>query len=345
MGLVLDLSRFSRQLLFQPIGENGQKKIRAKHVLIIGAGALGTASAESLVRAGIGELTIVDRDYVEWSNLQRQLLFSESDAQNRTPKAIAAKSRLSLLNSDVKINAHVMDASVTELEQLIPSVDLIMDATDNFDTRLVINDLSQKHHVPWIYGACVGSYGISFTIIPEETPCLNCLLETVPLGGATCDTVGIISPAVQMVVAYQVAEALKILVDDYDALSGKLVSFDIWKNERVALSVAKVKKETCLSCGPNRSYPYLSYQAQTKTAVLCGRDTVQIRPSINMDRDLDSLSDILAKSFDGKMAKNPYLLSFDTGEHRLVIFKDGRVLIHGTKDITEAKTIYHKYLG
>jgi sulfur carrier protein ThiS adenylyltransferase len=336
--------RYSRQELFAPIGSLGQSNLRKKHVLVIGAGALGTGSAEILVRAGVGKLTIVDRDYVEWSNLQRQHLYTEKDANQRIPKAVAAKESLTLINSEVEIESHVMDVSVEELEQLVKNVDLIMDATDNFDIRMIINDISQKHHIPWIYGACVGSYGISYTIIPGETPCLNCLLETVPMGGVTCDTVGIISPAVQMVVSYQTIEALKLLVEDYNVLRKKLVSFDLWKNQHVAINVDKVKKESCLSCGSNPTYPYLAFSNQTKTAVLCGRDTVQIRPPKPMERNLESLANTLLKQ-GGKISQNPYLLSFSIGDQRLVFFKDGRVLIHGTKDIAEAKTIYHRYLG
>ncbi|MED4634498.1 thiazole biosynthesis adenylyltransferase ThiF [Peribacillus frigoritolerans] len=336
--------RYSRQELFGPIGEEGQMKIRQKHVLVIGAGALGTGTAEGLVRAGIGKLTIVDRDYVEWSNLQRQQLYCEDDAQKRIPKAVAAKNRLNALNSDVIVKSHVADVSVDELAKLVEGVDLILDATDNFDTRMLINDTAQKYKIPWIYGACVGSYGISYTVIPEKTPCLNCLLETVPIGGLTCDTAGIISPAVQTVVAHQMAEALKILVEDHESLRNKIVSFDLWKNEHSSINVAKLKKDTCLSCGSNRTYPHLSYSNRTKTAVLCGRDSVQIRPAMKVERDLAELeNNLIAQG--GKIDRNPYLLSFTIGAHRLVVFKDGRALIHGTKDIAEAKTLYHRYFG
>ncbi|MEH7238358.1 thiazole biosynthesis adenylyltransferase ThiF [Bacillus sp. JJ1562] len=336
--------RYSRQELFTSIGVQGQQKIRTKHVLIVGAGALGTGSAEGLVRAGIGKLTIVDRDYVEWTNLQRQQLYSEDDAINRLPKAVAAKERLEKINSDVDIQAHVMDVSIQEIENIIEGVDLIIDATDNFDIRMLLNDASQKYNIPWIYGACVGSYGISYAILPGETPCLHCLLETVPMGGLTCDTVGIISPAVQMVVAYQVTEALKLLVEDYFALRKKLVSFDLWKNQHTAIKVDRVKKEGCLSCGTNPTYPFLSFENQTKSAVLCGRDSVQIRPSEKIERDLESIAELLTEQ-GGKVEKNPYLLSFTKGPNRMVVFKDGRVLIHGTKDLSEARSLYHRYLG
>ncbi|WP_077213167.1 thiazole biosynthesis adenylyltransferase ThiF [Bacillus dakarensis] len=336
--------RYSRQELFAPIGVGGQAKLRRKHVLIVGAGALGTGNAEALVRAGIGKLTMVDRDYVEWSNLQRQNLYCEEDAVGRLPKAVAAEKRLQAINTDVKVEVHVADVGPAELKELVAGVDVIIDATDNFDIRMMINDISQKYRIPWIYGACVGSYGISYTIIPRDTPCLSCLLESVPLGGLTCDTAGIISPAVQTVVAHQVTEALKILVEDYQSLRNKLVSFDLWKNQHTSINVEKVKKESCLSCGTERTYPYLDYRNTTKTAVLCGRDTVQIRPPDKIERDLEQLEHLLQQQGDD-LQRNPYLLSFTKGDHRLVIFKDGRVLVHGTKDIAEAKTLYHRYLG
>jgi molybdopterin/thiamine biosynthesis adenylyltransferase len=336
--------RYSRQELFAPIGQTGQRAIGTKHVLIVGAGALGTGSAEALARAGVGRLTILDRDYVEWSNLQRQQLYSEQDAKKRIPKAIAAKERLQQINSDIAIEAEVMDAGVDELEELIQQADLIMDATDNFDTRFIINDLAQKHGVPWIYGACVGSYGLTYTVIPGKTPCLSCLLETVPMNGLTCDTAGIISPAVQMVNAYQVSEALKLLAGDTEALRKKLVSFDLWKNQHTMIAVDKLKRGDCPSCGSNPSYPFLQYENQMKTAVLCGRNTVQIRPPHMQTRDLEEAAKLLEKQH-GQVEKNPYLVSVEIGEHRLVLFKDGRVFIHGTNDIASAKTLYHRYLG
>ncbi|MYL71747.1 thiamine biosynthesis protein MoeB [Halobacillus litoralis] len=336
--------RYSRQTLFSPIGEAGQRKIRDKHVLILGAGALGTGNAEALVRAGIGRLTVVDRDYVEWSNLQRQHLYSERDAEDRIPKAVAAKQRLSEVNSDVQVDSYVMDATPSEMERLLDDVDLMIDATDNFDARMMMNDLSQKYQIPWIYGACVSSYGISYTILPGETPCLNCLLDQVPRGGMTCDTAGIISPAVQMVVAHQTVEAMKILVEVWEAVSRKLVSFDLWQNQYTSIDVSRMKKESCLSCGDDPAYPFLEYSQQMKTAVLCGRDSVQIRPPADGEWNLEEVAGALAKQ-EGQVEQNPYLISFTTENKRIVLFKDGRALIHGTQDETEAKTLYHRYFG
>lgn len=336
--------RYSRQELFESIGTAGQRKLREKHVLIVGAGALGTGNAETLVRAGIGQLTIVDRDYVECSNLHRQQLYDEEDANSRIPKAIAAKKRLQRVNGEVYIKALVMDLSIQEINEIAAGVDLIVDGTDNFDTRMLINDFSQKNGIPWIYGACVGSYGVTFTIFPGHTPCLHCLLGTVPLGGATCDTVGVIAPAVQMVVAYQSAEALKILTEDNAALHGKFISFDLWKNQHMAIKIERMKKNNCPSCGDNPSYPFLQWERQTKTAVLCGRDTVQIRPSVQEKRNLAQLAQTLSRQ-GGTVEANPFLLSFTINNRRLTIFQDGRVLVHGTKDVAEARSLYYKYLG
>ncbi|MGW9528480.1 ThiF family adenylyltransferase [Paenibacillus terrae] len=337
--------RYSRQERFTPFGSEGQRRLASSHVLIIGAGALGTGIAETLVRGGVGTVTIADRDYVEWSNLQRQQLFQESDAVARCPKAVAAQRRLKEINSETTIHAHVLDVGVEELEELIQGVDLIMDATDNFDTRLLMNDMAQKHRIPWIYGGCVGSYGVTYTILPGKTPCLHCLLGAVPFGGETCDTIGIIPQAVQMVTANQTTEAFKLLGGYRDDLRGKLLSFDLWQNEYVAIAVDSVKKADCPSCGTHPTYPYLSAAHRQKTDVLCGRDTVQIRPAEPIQVNLMETADRLASLGEGTVERNPFLVSFSVGTHRLVFFADGRALIHGTKDVTEARKIYHRYLG
>lgn len=336
--------RYSRQILFTGIGKTGQEKIRRKHVLLIGAGALGSGNAEILTRAGVGKITIIDRDYVEESNLQRQQLYTEEDVLEKLPKAVAAKKRLKTINSDVEIQSIVGDATPELLEEQIRGVDIILDATDNFETRMVINDVSQKYNVPWIYGACVGSFGMCFTIIPGKTPCLNCLLRTIPLQGMTCDTGGVIAPAVQMVIAHQTAEALKILAEDFDSLRNTYVSFDIWRNQYSEMKMSKAKFHGCLSCGESRTYPYLDRESMTKTMVLCGRDTVQIRPSIIGEISLEKLAGQLTNA--GYVVKgNPYLISVEMEKERMVIFKDGRALIHGTKDLTHAKSVYQRILG
>ena len=341
--MIILTDRYSRQKMFNHIGKNGQEKIGQKHVLIIGCGALGSANAENLVRAGIGKLTIVDRDYVELTNLQRQNLFTEQDCHEQLPKVIAAKNRLQEINSSVSIVPHILDANYDSLRPIIEqdSIDLIIDATDNFDTRFLINDISHKYNIPWIMGSCVGSTGMSFTILPGQTPCLQCLLDSLPVSGATCDSVGIISPAVQMVTAFQSAEALKILVEDYKSLRTKLVTFDLWNNYFQTIHVERAKKEQCPTCGKQPSYPYLQYENQTKTEILCGRNTVQIRTGNEIP--IDYLAKRLEKV--GQLRLNPYLLSIDYQSYRAVIFRDGRVLIHGANSEEIAKKVYYQLIG
>ncbi|WP_455663219.1 ThiF family adenylyltransferase [Pradoshia sp.] len=338
------MERYSRQMLFPPVGQAGQDKIGTKHVLIIGAGALGSALSEMLVRSGIKSLTIVDRDYVEYSNLQRQQLYTEQDALEHLPKAEAAKRRLERVNSGVLIEAIVTDATAEVMEPLVLGADLILDATDNFETRMIMNDLSQKHRTPWVYGACVGSTGMCLAILPGKTPCLNCLLKSVPLQGLTCDTGGIISPAVQMAAAHQMSETLKILVEDYEAVREGLVFFDLWKNDYQSFKTGKMKRDSCLSCGTDPQYPFLERDNVTKTAVLCGRDTVQVRPPRKMRLDFDTLSRQLIEG-GYRVDGNAFLLSVQGDGKRMVLFQDGRALIHETRDVHEAKSLYHRILG
>ncbi len=309
--------------------------------MIIGAGALGTASAEMLVRAGVGKVTIADRDYVEWSNLQRQQLYTEDDVRQEMPKAAAAEKRLRSINSDVEVEGFVMDVTAENAPGLIRDASLIVDAADNFETRLIVNDAAVQKGIPFLYGACVGSYGLSFTVIPGVTPCLHCLLETLPLGGMTCDTAGIISPAVLQTAVFQAADALKLLTGG--SIEHVLRSFDLWKNERSEINVARLKSADCPSCGTN-DFPFLSYENQTKAAVLCGRNTVQIRTGISEQFDLQNLAGQLRRA-GLDVSANPYLISFCTDNFKMVLFRDGRALIHGTSDISRAKSFYHKWIG
>ncbi|MFT7819825.1 thiazole biosynthesis adenylyltransferase ThiF [Bacillus siamensis] len=333
--------RYSRQELYQPIGPYGQEKLRSSHAVVIGAGALGAANAEMLVRAGVGKVTIADRDYVEWSNLQRQQLYTEDDVRQEMPKAAAAEKRLKSINSDVDVKGFVMDVTAENAPGLICDASLIIDATDNFETRLIVNDAAVQKGIPFLYGACVGSYGLSFTVIPGVTPCLHCLLETLPLGGMTCDTAGIISPAVLQTAVFQTADALKLLTGG--PVEHVLRSFDLWKNERSEINVARLKKADCPSCGTN-DFPFLSYENQSKAAVLCGRNTVQIRTGISEPFDLQRLSGQLRRA-GLDVSANPYLISFTTDSFKMVLFRDGRALIHGTSDISRAKSFYHKWIG
>lgn len=335
--------RYEKQMLCSFIGQSGQMKLSQKHVLIVGAGALGSASAEMLVRAGVGTLTIIDRDYVEWSNLQRQQLYTESDVLEVCPKAIAAKKRLQQINSDVTIHAHIIDATVELLEPLLKDVDVLVDATDNFDIRFILNDFAQKFQIPFIFAACVGSFGSTYTIIPGKTPCLQCLLKKMPVSGATCDSKGVINAVIQLIAAYQVTECLKLLVDDGVALRTTYLSVDLWHNEHFNLKVESVKDEDCLSCGTQPTYPYLQYESQTKVAVLCGRNTVQLRPARQQPMSIEQLEGLLKNKQNIK--RNPYLLSYELDGYRLVFFNDGRVFVHGTNDILTAKKLYYRLIG
>ncbi|OLP64844.1 Sulfur carrier protein ThiS adenylyltransferase [Bacillus pumilus] len=335
-------TRYSRQELFQPIGKEGQKRLLASKVVIIGAGALGTASAEMLVRAGVGSVTIADRDYIEWSNLQRQQLYTEQDVQDRLPKAVAAEARLKQVNSGVHVRGIVLDVTPQNIDELVRGASIVVDATDNFEVRMIANDAAIKQGIPFLYGACVASYGVQFTVIPGETPCLHCLLEHLPAQGMTCDTAGIISPVVQQVAAYQVADALKWLTG-YE-VTPILRSFDLWTNERSDIrSVSSLKKAQCPSCGL-KTFPFLSYDRRAKADVLCGRNTVQIRSAADIPPSLKEVA-LRLKEAGMDVLENPHLLSCQKDEFKLVLFKDGRALVHGTSDIAKARTIYHQWIG
>lgn len=341
--------RFSRQIRFAPIGERGQQRLRESHVLIVGAGALGAGNAEWLARAGVGRLTVIDRDYVTFSNLHRQALYTEEDARRRLPKAAALKQRLAAIHAGTRVEAVVADASVPELEHFVPQADLVIDGTDNFETRLILNDAAQKFRVPWVHAACIGAYAVSCLIVPGETACLNCLLEELPEPGATCETAGVIAPAVQLAVTLQTAEALKWLTGNRDAVSGAIRAFDLWANRHAEVDARRRRKADCPSCGERPAYPYLSRANLSRTAVLCGRQTVQIRPPRPVARDLERLADRLA-AMGGIVTMNPYLLHFEqveaSGERvALVFFRDGRVLVHGTDDPAAARSRVQRLLG
>jgi sulfur carrier protein ThiS adenylyltransferase len=332
--------RYKKQELF--LGRSGQEKLLAAHVLVVGAGALGSSSAEMLARAGVGSLTIVDRDYVEWSNLQRQQLYTEEDAERKLPKAVAAKERLSKINSGIKIEAIVADVNGQNIEELVLGKSVIVDATDNFETRLIVNDAAVKLGIPFVFGACVGSYGLTFPIIPGVTPCLHCLMDHLPAQGMTCDTVGVISPIVGLVASHQVTRVFQLLTG-YGVLP-VLQSFDIWKSESSSVNIEKLKKKNCPTCGEDANYPYLSFDNATKTDVLCGRDAVQLRPSSSQVHSLESLAQSLV-GVGSDIISNPFLLSFTFEGHRIVIFRDGRAIVHGTSDPVRARGVYNRIIS
>ncbi|MBE1553018.1 ThiF family adenylyltransferase [Sporosarcina limicola] len=335
--------KYSRQELFSPIGNAGQKKIREASIFVMGAGALGSSSAEMLVRAGIGRITIVDRDIIEWTNLHRQQLYTEQDVVDQLPKAVAAARRLSAINSDVAINGIVADVTSQNILELIDGHTAVLDATDNIEIRLLMNDATLKLDIPFFMGACVGSYGLTFPIgIEEGQPCLHCMLETLPAQSLTCDTVGVISPIVVTTAARQVTDALKFLIGAL--FNPKLESIDLWTGDRASIGVKSLKKANCPSCSENPVYPFLSARESLRTAVLCGRDTVQLTWPSSRRFELASFAESI-RGIVSKLIHNPHLVACEYAGHRIVLFRDGRMLIHGTKDIMAAKRIAAGLLG
>lgn len=335
--------RYSRQILFREIGREGQERLHASRVLVVGCGALGAAHAEMLSRAGVGKLRIVDRDFVEFTNLQRQTLFSESDAADRLPKAIAAKKRISKINSEIDVEAIVADVNNSNVESLIAGCDIILDGTDNFQVRYLVNDACVKHAKPWIYGAAVSSYGTTMTIRPGETPCLRCIFEEMPDAGSapTCDTAGVIMPIIASISAIQVAEAIKLLVGDTASLHRSLVQIDVWANDWRKIKLAG-PSEDCICC-IGRKFEFLDAEAQEFAAVLCGRDAVQIAPPRPTEIDLPALAARLSAL--GDVKQNEYLLRFGIDAQEITVFRDGRAIIKGTDDVSKARSVYSKYVG
>lgn len=337
--------RYARQVLFYGIGKEGQKTMMEKTVVLAGCGALGCTSANLLVRSGIKCLKIIDRDYIEESNLQRQSLFDEDDIKQNLPKAIAAQKKLQKTNSLIQVESFVADLNPTNIETLLQDAHLVVDGTDNFETRFLINDYCVKNKIPWIYGACIGSTGITMNIIPSKTPCFRCMLENVPPFGTvgTCDTEGIIAPIASLIASVQVAEAIKILTNNYDAVSKVLLKIDLWRNEIKTLFAEDVKgKINCITCSQHH-YEFLTKNACAMTTTLCGRNAIQILPPVGSALDLVKLAARLEKI--GKVSYNSFLLRLKTGKCELTVFPDGRSIISGTNDVAIAKGLYAKYIG
>ena len=318
-------------------------RLADSRAVIIGCGALGSAQSEALARAGLGKLRIVDRDFVEFSNLQRQTMFTESDAAQRLPKSIAAANHLGEINSDIEVEPEIADVNHSNVEQLIQDCDVVIDGTDNFATRYLINDACVKHGTNWIYGAAVGSYGVTMTIRPRVTPCLRCVFSETPAAATapTCDTAGVIMPIINIVAAVQVSEALKLLTGSDEDLHGSLMQFDVWRNQWRSISVG-LPAQNCPTCSLGK-FESLEAESAEFAAVLCGRHAVQISPAHPMRVDLTQLSKRLASA--GEVKGNDYLLRFRTGEFEMTIFQDARSIIRGTDDISTARSLYAKFIG
>jgi molybdopterin/thiamine biosynthesis adenylyltransferase len=333
--------KYSRQILFAEIGEAGQERLLASRAVLVGCGALGTALAGLLARAGLGSLRIVDRDFVESSNLQRQTLFDEADAREALPKAVAAERKLRAINSSVQVEGIVADLSPRNAEELLSGFSLILDGTDNFETRFLINDAAVKMGVPWIYGAAVSSYGVTMTIRPGVTPCLACLLQDRAGQGmeATCDTVGVIGAAPAAVAAIQCAETIKVLLGKEAALHGRLVSLDLWAGRYQTIRVAR--NPECRVCG-RREFKYLEGEAQPHLT-MCGRDSVQIHER-HRELDLAALGRRLGSTV-AELRHNDFLLRFRVPPYEMTVFTDGRAIIKGTRDPGVARSLYARYIG
>jgi len=336
--------KYSRQILFAAIGEEGQQRLLQSSAVLVGCGALGTVAANLLVRAGIGRLRIIDRDFVELSNLQRQTLFEESDARESLPKAVAAQRRLAAINSDAAVEPVVADLNPENTRELLSGFPLILDGTDNFETRLLINDAAIALGVPWIYAAAVASYGLTFTILPGETACLACLLESdgkfAGLGlEETCDTAGILNSAASVIASIEAAEATKLLAGKSAALNGRLVSCDVWTGRFQSIRVAR--NPQCRACA-RRDFTYLEGEAQPHVT-MCGRDSVQIHER-SRRLDLGELGRRIEKTVTG-VRRNDFLLRFRVPPYELTVFPDGRAVIKGTRDPAVARSLYARYIG
>jgi molybdopterin/thiamine biosynthesis adenylyltransferase len=336
-------ARYSRQVLFAGIGNEGQARIIASRVALVGCGALGAVQASLLVRAGVGTLRIIDRDFVEESNLQRQILFDEEDVRAVLPKAIAAERKLRAANSLVKVEGLVEDVNASSVDRLMGGFDLIVDASDNFDVRFLLNDYAVKNRIPWIYGACVGSYGLTFPVLPGENACLRCVFESAPPAGISpsCDTAGVIGPIVTLIAGMQVAEALKILSGRADRVNRRITTIDLWENRHEAVDLP-LPYPDCPCCG-RHEFPYLDGTLGSDVTTLCGRNSVQIRRREGARIDLDDLAKRLGRV--GSIEQNRFLLRAVIDGYQLTVFADGRAIINGTYDTAVAKSLYARYVG
>lgn len=335
------MDRYAKQILFEQIGIDGQKKLQQSKVVIIGCGALGTVSANNLARSGVGYIKLVDRDYIERSNLQRQILFDEEDIENNLPKAVAAAYKLRKINPEITVESVVADVNTRNIIDICRGMDLILDATDNFHIRYLINDVSVKLEIPWIYGGAIGSMGMTHTIIPGETPCFRCIMPDMPPAGSvdTCDQVGVLNGITSIIASMQSTEAMKLLIGKKDAFIRGIRFIDIWNNDFEV--VEKRKKENCPACG-NKNYEFLHRDSE-EAVYLCGKDSVQINPmnsEISVDQLLGKLQGIGIEA-----KKNPFYLKFQAENVQFTLFYDGRAILKNISDINQAKSLYARYIG
>lgn len=333
-------NRYSRQRLFAPIGLGGQQKLESSSVLIVGAGALGTTLANHMVRAGVGQVRIVDRDYLEMSNLQRQMLYTEEDVKEALPKAVAAQRHLEKINSEIHVEGIVSDVHQGNVSSLMEGMDLVLDGSDNFSTRFILNDACFQIGVPFVYGGAVRSRGMMAFFLPGHTPCLRCVVHPGAGRGETCDTAGIIAPIVDMVASYQATEAIKYLTGNQQDLHGKLKTLDIWSDQNYDIKLTEPKQD-CPTCQKHQ-FPALQEDFESHFTVMCGRDTIQVQNEERLDLTFweQRLSSVAHTTL------TPFLLKAEVNEtYTLVLFPDGRVLVQGTEDMGNAKALYDRYIG
>ena len=333
------IERYEKNILLEEIGKEGQEKLLNSKVAIIGCGGLGSVIAENLARAGIGEIRIVDRDYVEIDNLQRQILFDEEDAEKGMPKAVSAVEKLRKINSDVKFIPFVEDVNPLNIERIIKGVSAVADGTDNMETRFLINDACIKHNIPWVYGAVIGTEGMTMNVVPEKTACLRCLIKNVPPPGLlpTCDTSGVMNTAVNVIASLQSTELIKILTGK--KFSREAIHFDVWRGMFTKIKVKKLP--SCISCG-KKIFEFLNGK-YTDSTVLCGRNAVQINVDLKEKISFENLHDKLKNI--GEVEFNEYMLRFRKDKYELVVFENGRTIIKGTGDKNLAKSLYARYIG
>jgi molybdopterin-synthase adenylyltransferase len=332
--------RYSRQILFAGIGRQGQEALLASHAVVVGCGALGSFHAAALARAGVGRLTIIDRDYVEPSNLQRQWLFEEADAAEGLPKAVAAERRIARINSGISVRGVVADLSASTAGELLGGAGVILDGTDNFEARYLINDFAVSRGIPWIYGAAVGSYGLAMPVIPRRTACLRCVYPEPPAGAQpTCETAGVLNVVVSLVASLQVADALKILSGHADSVQARITTADVWHGGIRQIEAPR-RDPGCPTCGLGE-YPYLD-ESRRQPATLCGRNAVQVADRAR-PIDLAELKTRLDPL--GEVRANEFALRFRVEPYEMTVFPDGRAIIKGTSDTGVARSLYAKYLG
>jgi adenylyltransferase/sulfurtransferase len=343
--LPTDLARYSRQILVEGIGIDGQQRIKHAAVTLIGCGALGSVLANTLVRAGIGYLRIIDRDFIELNNLQRQVLYDEHDIAENLPKAEAAARKLRKANSAVEIDAIVADLNPSNAESLCGEADLLLDGTDNLETRFLINDLAVKREVPWVYGACLATDGLVLPVLPGRSPCLRCIWDEPPPPGEvpTCDTAGILAGTVNVVASLQAIEAIKILAGRESELMAGLATIDVWTGRVRTVNVQSAFEAGACPCCHERRFEFLSGERAASSTTLCGRDAVQLLPSEPSEVNLKSIAGRLPAHT--RPRYNEFLLRFKTDDHAVTLFRDGRVIVQGTSDSAVARSVVAKYVG